>query len=284
MGTLMVDCDATNHMLKSIKPFVSSLKPISLIVTTGDAKSNLLAEGMGTIEIICNNKKLRLDDCLYIPKLKYNLLSMLELFKKKISIARNKNQSVLQTHNETLMSGKINNNLMYVDYEITTCLLSKTIQQDVLWHHRLGHHSSKILKLLSLPNEESKCITCKINKSKKQPFSKHFENAKLPLDCIHIDLVGPINPCSNSGFQYFLMIVEQLSRYKIVKFLKRKSDCYQNFVSAKKHMENKQDRKIKKLISDKGGEFQNNDFKNPSEEDGFTHLCTNGNDRTQQVC
>ncbi|MBW0501281.1 hypothetical protein O181_040996 [Austropuccinia psidii MF-1] len=37
-------------------------------------------------------------------------------------------------------------------------------------------------------------------------------------------------------------------------------------------MENKQDRKIKKLIWDKGGEFQNNDFENLSEEDGFAHI------------
>ncbi|MBW0551550.1 hypothetical protein O181_091265 [Austropuccinia psidii MF-1] len=153
MSTLIVDCGATNHMLNSIEPFFSSLKPISLKVTTGDAKINLLAKGIGTIEIICNNKKLRLDDCLYVPKLKCNLLSMLELFKKRISITRNKNKFVLETYNKTLMSGKINNNLMYVDYKIPTCLLSKTIQQDVVWHHRLGHPSSKILKLLNLPNE-----------------------------------------------------------------------------------------------------------------------------------
>ncbi|MBW0536234.1 hypothetical protein O181_075949 [Austropuccinia psidii MF-1] len=272
MNTLIVDCGATNHMFNSIKPFVSSLKTISLTVTTGDAKSNLFAKGIGTIEIICNNKKLRLDDCLYVPKLKCNLLSMLKLFKKRISITRNKNKFVLETHNKILMSGKINNNLMYVDYKIPTCLLSKTIQQDEIWHNRLGHPSSKILKLLNLPNKDSNCITCEMNKSKKQPFNKHFENSELPLDCIHINLVGPIKPCSNSGFQYFLTIVDQHSSYKIIKFLKRKSDCFQNFVLAKNHMENKQDRKIKKLISDKGGEFQNNDFKNLSEKDGFTHI------------
>ncbi|MBW0568368.1 hypothetical protein O181_108083 [Austropuccinia psidii MF-1] len=153
MSSLIVNCGATNHMCNSIEPFVSSLQPISLIVTTGDAKSNLLAEGMGTIEIICNNKKLRLNNCLYIPKLKCDLLSILELFKKKISITCNKNKFVLETHNENLMSGKINNNLMYVDYKIPTCLLSKTIQQDMLWHYRLGNPSSKILKLLSLQNK-----------------------------------------------------------------------------------------------------------------------------------
>ncbi|MBW0539804.1 hypothetical protein O181_079519 [Austropuccinia psidii MF-1] len=197
---------------------------------------------------------------------------MLERFRKRISITRNKNKFVLETHNEILMSGKINNNLMYVDYKLPTCLLSKTIQQDTLWNHRLGHPSSKILKLLNLPTKESNCIICEINKSKKKTFNKHFENTELPFDCIHVDLVGPIKLCSNSGFQYFLTIVDQFSSYKIIKFLKRKSDCFQNFVLAKKHMENKQDRKIKKLISDKGGKFQNNNFKKLSEEEGFTHF------------
>ncbi|MBW0478340.1 hypothetical protein O181_018055 [Austropuccinia psidii MF-1] len=37
-------------------------------------------------------------------------------------------------------------------------------------------------------------------------------------------------------------------------------------------MGKKQDRKLKKLVLDKGGEFQNNNFKNLAETDSFIHI------------
>ncbi|MBW0548518.1 hypothetical protein O181_088233 [Austropuccinia psidii MF-1] len=94
MSSLIVNCGATNHMFKYTELSVRSPKQIFLILTTGNSKSNLLAEGTGTIEIICNNKKLLPDNWLYIPILKCNLLSILELFKKKISITHNKKKFV----------------------------------------------------------------------------------------------------------------------------------------------------------------------------------------------
>ncbi|MBW0536448.1 hypothetical protein O181_076163 [Austropuccinia psidii MF-1] len=106
----------------------------------------------------------------------------------------------------------------------------------------------------------------------KLPFDNQFEHVSKPLDCVHLDLVGPIHPASASGFRYFLTIVDQATSFKIIRLLKQKSEAYDQFIIVKKMMENIHDRTIKKLVSDCGGEFLNEKFKKLSEEQGFTHF------------
>ncbi|MBW0491869.1 hypothetical protein O181_031584 [Austropuccinia psidii MF-1] len=125
---------------------------------------------------------------------------------------------------------------------------------------------------MGLPTSSNDCLVCQKNKCHQLPYSGHFEEGILPLDCLHIDLVGPISPSSFSGYSYFLTIVDQATGFKMVKFLKRKSEAFQNFLSAKRLMENIHDRKLKKLVLDRGGEFLNNQFKELSEECGFIHF------------
>ncbi|MBW0492091.1 hypothetical protein O181_031806 [Austropuccinia psidii MF-1] len=103
-----------------------------------------------------------------------------------------------------------------------------------LWHQRLGHPGNQIIKSMGLPGEESNCLTCDKNKIHSLPFNDQFEQVSLPLDCVHIDL----------------------------------------FVLVKKRMENLHNRALRKLVSDQGGEFLNNQFKKLSEECGFEHVMS----------
>ncbi|MBW0471949.1 hypothetical protein O181_011664 [Austropuccinia psidii MF-1] len=103
-------------------------------------------------------------------------------------------------------------------------------------------------------------------------FDNQFEHVSKPLDCVHLDLVGPIHPASISGFQHFLTIIDQATSFKIICLLKQKSEAYDQFIIVKRMMENIHDHSIKKLVSDHGGEFLNEKFKKLSEEQGFTHF------------
>ncbi|MBW0461202.1 hypothetical protein O181_000917 [Austropuccinia psidii MF-1] len=125
---------------------------------------------------------------------------------------------------------------------------------------------------MGLPECSLRCSTWDLNKSHKLPFNHHFESAFKPLDCAHIDVVGPISPPSVSGNQYFFTIVDQATSFKIVRLLKHKSEAFRQFVIAKAYMENLHDRTLKKLVSDRGGEFLNKDFKSLAESNGFIHI------------
>ncbi|MBW0516672.1 hypothetical protein O181_056387 [Austropuccinia psidii MF-1] len=133
---------------------------------------------------------------------------------------------------------------MYVDYSLPRGLLS--IDLTTLWHNRLGHPGPTPAKILGLPSGIIDFMTCNLKKAQCLPFGNHFKNADLPLDCVHIDL--------------------------FVQFLKKKSDAFSQFLLVKKGMENHHDRTLKKLVSDCGGEFLNENFNDLSRDCGFKHV------------
>ncbi|MBW0499166.1 hypothetical protein O181_038881 [Austropuccinia psidii MF-1] len=130
---------------------------------------------------------------------------------------------------------------------------------------------------MGLPRIISNFQMCNINKMHLITFTDQFEHVSHPLDCVHIDLVGPINPPSVSGFRYFLTIVDQATSYKMIQLLKHKSDALEQFVIVKKEMETLHDQSLKKVVSDCGGEFLNEKFKSLSEAQGFTHIFSPAN-------
>ncbi|MBW0468378.1 hypothetical protein O181_008093 [Austropuccinia psidii MF-1] len=239
---VVVDCSATHHMFNSPKFFPNLFEKIQSKVATGDSQSNLLAHGIGNAELKCNGQILHLKNCLFVPKLKCNLICMLELFKDQLTIQQTDNSFSLSSKEKVLLQGEICNRLMYITYDLPQTFL--TLGDGNLWHCRLGHPGRAVLKNL----------------------------ARYPLDTIHIDLPGPITPESVSGFRFLITIVDQATLFKIIKFLKRKSNSFDQFVITKNYIENWHNRPSKKLVSHRGGEFLNQKFKNLSNECGFTHI------------
>ncbi|MBW0542512.1 hypothetical protein O181_082227 [Austropuccinia psidii MF-1] len=135
-----------------------------------------------------------------------------------------------------------------------------------------SHPGTHILKSLGLKVHDSDpCDICVKGKMTHLPFKIHFSDTTMPLDCIHMDIVGPISPPSVSGHRYFLTIIDQHTSFKITRFLKRKSEVYEEFIIQQKLIENTHDRKIKKIITDGGGEFINQQFKELANQCGFVH-------------
>ncbi|MBW0521727.1 hypothetical protein O181_061442 [Austropuccinia psidii MF-1] len=238
-------CGATNHMFNSRRFFNSLTNSAPIDVSTGEPTSSLTAVGC-------------------------NLISFLALFKNELIMNKCGNKFDLETNGKVIANGKIVKRLIYADYTLPTTHL--TTSQDSLWHNILGHPGKAVLERLRLPAYKSKCTVCALNKAHKQPFLKSFEEAINPLDFIHLNIDGPIHPISISGFQYFLTIIDQATSFKIVKFLKKKSNAFEEFCSVKNFMENQQNRKIKKVISDWGGEFLNKDCNQLAKDFGFLHF------------
>ncbi|MBW0502257.1 hypothetical protein O181_041972 [Austropuccinia psidii MF-1] len=236
---LIIDCGATHHMFNSRSLFSSFAETSPIGVCTGDSSSSLLSKGSGTVDILINNQVFSLKDCL--------------LSDEKFEI-----------------KGKIVNNLMRVEYTLPAVLATGIVTEP--WHQRLGHPGNQIIKSMELPTQSAPCSICDLNKIHKKSFNHQFERANKPLNCVHIDLVGPISPSSLSGNRYFLTVVDQSTSFKIVRLLKHKSEALKQFVIVKNYMENLHNRSLKKLVSDRGGEFLNNDFKLLAETQGFVHV------------
>ncbi|MBW0511096.1 hypothetical protein O181_050811 [Austropuccinia psidii MF-1] len=124
---LVIDCGATHHMFHSHSIFSSVSKVSRFSVSTGDSASNLYPEGIGTVNIFVNNRLLTLTNCLFVPKLNCNLVSLLQLFKHKVTITcANKNFTLEKTEN-MLLQGEVINNLIKITFTSPTVV-------DDLWH------------------------------------------------------------------------------------------------------------------------------------------------------
>ncbi|MBW0523610.1 hypothetical protein O181_063325 [Austropuccinia psidii MF-1] len=238
---VIVNCGATHHMFNSPEFFPDFFKNIRSKVAAGDSQSNLLALGIGATELKCQGKVLKLENCLFVPKIKCNLISMLELFKDQLTIQKADNHFSLRSEGKILLKGEICDRLMYITYDFFKTLL--TFVDANLWNYHLGHPGQAVTL-----------------------------NQLSTLWIPHIDVVGPITPESVSGSCFLPTIVDQATLYKLIRFLAKKYDSFNQFVVVKNYMENHHDRKIKKLVSDRGGEFLNQKFKNLSTGCGFVHI------------
>ncbi|MBW0506358.1 hypothetical protein O181_046073 [Austropuccinia psidii MF-1] len=66
---IVIYCVATHHIFYSKDVFSSFSKVAEFSIATGDSSSNLLAKGISSITVMVGPKRLKLTNCLYVPKL-----------------------------------------------------------------------------------------------------------------------------------------------------------------------------------------------------------------------
>ncbi|CAI7797024.1 unnamed protein product [Closterium sp. NIES-53] len=109
--------------------------------------------------------------------------------------------------------------------------------ETLLWHHRLGHPSLPRLRSMasrvlvsglpqSLPPLPSgpgpSCVPCVEGRLRATPHSSHFPPTEAPLQTLHMDVWGPA-PVRGQGYErYFLLVVDDYSRYTTVLPLRSK--------------------------------------------------------------
>lgn len=84
--------------------------------------------------------------------------------------------------------------------------------------------------------------------------------ASNPLEIVNMDLAGPFEPDTLERARYFLVIVDNYSRYYHVVGLKHKDAALSKFVAFKNEHEKRLEKHIKVVRSDNGGEFINTAF------------------------
>lgn len=142
-----------------------------------------------------------------------------------------------------------------------------------LWHCRPGHISSARIQQLQSHHMAtgltdhsfsnlSPCTACLFGKQTRQPFpTTPATRTSALLELIHTDICGPISPPTHTGFQYFILFIDDFSRYCYAFLLMRKSDAFQRFSQFVTLVENQHfPHKIKILRSDNGGEYKSSVF------------------------
>ncbi|CAI7811525.1 unnamed protein product [Closterium sp. NIES-54] len=153
-------------------------------------------------------------------------------------------------------------------------------------HRRMGHVALPILQQLvknemvagirvkGEPDEVLGCPTCMQAKFTRFPFSSSEATAKAPLDEVVMDVVGPLK-LGAAGAEYFLTIVDVYTRMTWVYVLSKNSDVAETVKTDWLPMvERQQDRLVKAIRTDRGGEFLSKEFGLWLKKNGIRHSLT----------
>ncbi|GJS05798.1 ribonuclease H-like domain, reverse transcriptase, RNA-dependent DNA polymerase [Tanacetum coccineum] len=118
-------------------------------------------------------------------------------------------------------------------------------------------------------------IKGKVGKQSRAPFPKKAKGRSIsPLDLIYGDLCGPISPPTPSGKRYIFLLVDDYSRYMWAYFLNTKDQAFDTFKEFKKIIENELRTTLKMFRTDRGGEFNSNEFTQYCKENGIARQLT----------
>jgi transposase InsO family protein len=122
---------------------------------------------------------------------------------------------------------------------------------------------------------EHVCDGCTLGKQHRTPFPrKSTFRAQKGLELFHADLCGQVRPPTVGGKLYFLLVVDDHSRYMWVELLKTKDEALASFQKIKLRAEVDYSGRLKALRTDGGGEFNSNAFTVYCNEQGIKHYTT----------
>ncbi|CAI7878590.1 unnamed protein product, partial [Closterium sp. NIES-53] len=160
--------------------------------------------------------------------------------------------------------------------ESAPCSCRLLSHQTILWHHRLGHPSlprlrgmaSRVLvsglprSLPPLPlGPAPTCVPCVEGRQRAAPHSSEIPPTEAPLQTLHMDVWGPARVRGQGHERYFLLVVDDYSRYTTVFPLRSKSDVTKVLIdwirAARLQLRDSfgSDFPVLRLHSDRGGEF-----------------------------
>ncbi|CAL8173996.1 unnamed protein product [Prunus armeniaca] len=105
------------------------------------------------------------------------------------------------------------------------------------------------------------CESCVSGKHHREKFDKEKAwRASCPLELVHTKLCGPMRNKSIGGNMYFITFIDDFSRMCWLYFLRNKADTFNVFKKFKAFLELQSGFSLKKLRSDRGGEYTSHEF------------------------
>nr|GEW68114.1 hypothetical protein [Tanacetum cinerariifolium] len=154
-------------------------------------------------------------------------------------------------------------------YSISNKRTKSNLDSIYLWHCRLAHINKKRIEklqhdgLLKFTDNEpfDQCVSCISGKMIRKSFSHKTEKVKDVLGLIHTDVCGPLRHVSKKGASHFITFTDDYSHYGYVHLLKHKHEVFETFKVFKSEVENQLRKTIKAILSDRGGEYISQEFK-----------------------
>ncbi|KAK5670322.1 hypothetical protein QVD99_8718 [Batrachochytrium dendrobatidis] len=291
----ILDSGASSHMV--CRPeWVYDFVPCSnrQVKASGQDMHNVI--GTGTVEILCNvghrTVSIQLGNVLVVPTFGVNLISeniledkgcRISIFKKVRTIRKSNGEVIMTTRRDGGVNA-VNCEAIISDEERAmahaTVIATANHASEVFrkptdtagWHKRLGHINVEAIKNLAdksegldiIPGktkERSQCVACIEGKAVRHPFPKRSTHVATQVNVLlHMDLEGPFHDTALGGYKYYLIIVDDYSRYSHLYPMISKDQTFQRFKEHVAAVELSKGLPVRAIRTDNGGEFTSSAF------------------------
>ena len=296
----LIDSGASSHMTSN-KTLFETFRHLPSPIEVELADDSLIqATGTGDVLLqFSNTKSLRLKNVLYVPELSANLISISRIVRFGHHVVFDQEGvHCIDKNGKEFATGQPKRNLFILKdlaLRVETCNLVRHIYSPAeslkLWHNRLGHlnHSDLArlgkgteatgISLKSSADPKDICEGCQLGKLHRSPFHSSKTRTSKPLELIHSDICGPFQIETPGKKRYFITFIDDYSRYTMVYLLQNKSqalDKFKEFVNVVSNQigNNSENRSVKILRSDNGGEYLSKLFDTYCKSKGIIHQLT----------
>jgi hypothetical protein len=273
----IVNTGTTNHMTGSRAAFVNLDTRVRGTVRFGDDSAAEI-EGHDKVEFLCKNGECQVfEGVCFILKLTTNIVSVgcLDEDGYQILIGGGE-QAIREPGGNFLAKVKRTASRLYLltmtlSARLTMCLTTHEEAETWRWHEQLGHLNIPMLKkmpreelmqgLPDIGSVEHLYEACMAGKRKRASFLTLAQyRADTVLELVHRDLCSKITAPTPAGNNYFLLMVDDKSRYMSITLLPHKDRALEAIQRFQLRAEAETGKKLGGLRTDRGGEFNSASF------------------------
>ena len=280
-----MDSGANIHVCADVSLFSSyQVERSSALLMGNGSRAHVL--GVGTVTLkFTSGKTVPLKSVQHVPSIKKNLVSASMLCRDGYKIVLESNKCVVSKHGSFVGKGYDCGGLFRLSlHDVCNKMVNYVNISDEsdLWHSCFCHASFGCLMRLANLNlipkfnlvKKSKCHVCVESKQPRKPHKAAEARNLAPLELVHSDLCEMNGILTKGGKRYFITFIDDSTRFCYVYLLKTKDEAFNYFKTYKAEVENQLERKIKRLRSDRGGEYFSNVFDEFCVEHGIVHERT----------
>lgn len=288
-----LDTGASDHMTHR-REWFESYTPIQQKPIRVGNGNVIYASGIGNIRIKvydgmrwCDKQ---LINVLYAPKLSMNLFSAgsaLDI-NKGLILETNSHCCSFRLNGVTVAVGERSGRLYEMQINVLSSGNTQSQAMSVCtlreWHEKLAHQNIKHVKSflaannIKISNENATnnffCKDCVIGKQHRASYKSSAQTITAAGELIVSDVCGPMQVASISGARYFLVFKDQFSHYRVVYFMKEKSQVKEYLKQYLQNVLTQTGYVIKCFRSDNGLEFMNSDVSKMLKDRGIQHQRT----------
>jgi Reverse transcriptase (RNA-dependent DNA polymerase)/gag-polypeptide of LTR copia-type/Integrase core domain/GAG-pre-integrase domain len=306
----MVDTGATYHVSPHRELFQDFRAPASAINVTIADERTVPVQGVGEVQMFTRVKgvllKHTMRNVLYVPGFGHNLFSLrqwttrygpgLDIFMTDV-VMEVSFKNVLRIQAEGVQglywirgADPSGPRRLPADGHVSPMASVAAASRPIeVWHRRLGHLgydslekmvrkglvSGLDIQIADFKAEQKEvCSTCVQSKHARSSFPASNSKSLDILDLLHMDVCGPYQVESLGGSKYVATFLDDYSRLSIVVTVARKADVKDAVIEVLQMLETQSGKKVKKVRTDRGGEYLNGVLDEFFKKKGIVHQTT----------